>query len=61
MVYSAQIFLVGFTGEEKEKIGKILGSSNATRFQEYDARVEYIIVGNPTGSELQMLSGPQKS
>lgn len=51
------MFLCGFNGEEKEKLTKILTNACATRFDEYDSRVEYVIVGQPNGADVQLISG----
>ncbi|XP_055635302.1 DNA topoisomerase 2-binding protein 1-A [Toxorhynchites rutilus septentrionalis] len=39
------IYLSGFTGDDKEKLNKILNSGGATRYDEISDRISHIIVG----------------
>lgn len=49
--------MCGFTADESDKLAKILSNASATRFDEYDSRVEYVIVGNPSTAEFQLMRG----
>lgn len=50
-----QVFLIGFTSEEKEKINKILNIGGATRFDSINSNVSHILIGSPSKKDVTML------
>uniref|UniRef100_A0A182RSY5 BRCT domain-containing protein n=1 Tax=Anopheles funestus TaxID=62324 RepID=A0A182RSY5_ANOFN len=46
------VFLSGFTGDEKEKLNKILNSVGAVRYDEISSAISHVIVGEQHVSEL---------
>lgn len=54
-----QIYVCGFTVEEKDKIVKILNNSGATRYDTIHANITHIIVGAPNKKELSLISATQ--
>ncbi|XP_052901138.1 DNA topoisomerase 2-binding protein 1-A [Anopheles moucheti] len=46
------VFLSGFTGDEKEKLNKILNSVGAVRYDEISSTISHVIVGEQHVSEL---------
>lgn len=50
-----QIFICGFTNEEKEKIVKILNAGGATRYDTINTNLSHILIGSPTKKDLTML------
>uniref|UniRef100_A0AAG5CVL1 BRCT domain-containing protein n=1 Tax=Anopheles atroparvus TaxID=41427 RepID=A0AAG5CVL1_ANOAO len=49
------VFLSGFTAEEKEKLNKILNALGAVRYDEISATISHVIVGEQNVSELGQL------
>lgn len=54
--FSLQIYICGFTAEEKDRIYKILNSGGATRFDTIHSNISHVIVGVPNKSELSLLT-----
>ena len=46
-----QVYLSGFTAEEKDKLNKILNVGGATRFNEVNEQVTHVIVGQVIATE----------
>ncbi|KFB41203.1 AGAP002760-PA-like protein [Anopheles sinensis] len=49
------VFLSGFTAEEKEKLNKILNALGAVRYDEISATVSHVIIGEQNVSDLAQL------
>ncbi|XP_050100587.1 DNA topoisomerase 2-binding protein 1-A [Anopheles aquasalis] len=49
------VYLSGFTGDEKEKLNKILNALGAVRYDEHSGAVSHVIVGEQLSSEMRQL------
>lgn len=54
-----QIFIIGFTNEEKEKVNKILNAGGATRYDTINSNLSHIVVGSPSTKDVKMLQAIQ--
>lgn len=53
--FHSQIFICGFSTEEKEKIVRILNAGGATRYDTINSNLSHILIGSPTKKDLTML------